>query len=143
MGSYNNSFVATCCRVADTSSTSISSASSFGSSIPSMHPFHFNYTFFNPTPHSYPMLHPKVPFPDSFKILQWNCNGLKNKLPEVTDFMFNNDIKIAAIQETKIPPVSSLKSFNGYNILRSDRGGGIAFVIHRDVFFSSASTLYN
>ena len=146
LGSYNNTFVASCCLGAASSSSSVSDSSPFASPIASSHSSsHYN------TPISSPHLSPPrlqsdimSISPESFRVLQWNCNGLRNKLPEITDFMFRNDIKIAAIQETKIPPSSSLSSFNGYHILRrdrTDRGGGLAFVLHHDVTFRQISPL--
>lgn len=78
----------------------------------------------------------------SLSILQFNCNGLRYKIHEVIQFMFTNDIKIGAIQETRLNPNTSLNLPHGYHILRKDRtkdsGGGIAFILHDDVQYSTA-----
>ncbi|XP_046802955.1 uncharacterized protein LOC124418958 [Lucilia cuprina] len=81
--------------------------------------------------------------PGVISILQFNCNGLQSKLPEITRFMQLNNIVVAAVQETKLTSNSSLHSCNGYNVLRKDRtrsnGGGIAFIIHNTVQYRALS----
>jgi len=57
--------------------------------------------------------------------------------------MARNNIKIAALQETKLRPTHRLQSSSSYNLLRSDRsrnyGGGLAFIIHRSVNYRPLS----
>lgn len=66
-------------------------------------------------------------------ILQFNCNGIRRKIDEILNYMETHDISIAAIQETKLSPISNFGLKDGYSIVREDRdtkGGGIAFVVH-------------
>ena len=74
---------------------------------------------------------------DSFKILQFNCNGLRNKIIELLNFMKDENIKITAIQESKLNNNSILPELGDYHLIRKDRlkdaGGGLAFLIHKDV----------
>jgi hypothetical protein len=58
--------------------------------------------------------------------------------------MEKNKIKIAAIQETKLTSKSKPKKTPGYTLLRKDRGtnkgGGLAFIIHQDIHFQVEPT---
>jgi hypothetical protein len=82
---------------------------------------------------------------DSFKVLQFNCNGLRNKIIEILDFMKDKNIKIAAIQESKLNSNSILPELGDYELIRKDRikdaGGGLAFLIHKDVRYESLPDL--
>ncbi|KAI5727897.1 hypothetical protein M8J77_008348 [Diaphorina citri] len=81
--------------------------------------------------------------PITFKILQYNCNGLRKKIDEIVNYMETNDILVAAIQETRLTVNSNLVSRDNYSILRKDRGkntgGGLAFIIHNSVQYSSVT----
>lgn len=74
---------------------------------------------------------------DSFKLLQFNCNGLRSKIIEIISFMKANQIKIAAIQETKLNESSTLPNLGDYVLIRKDRtkdaGGGLAFIVHNSI----------
>ena len=55
------------------------------------------------------------------------------------DFMTRHNIKIAAIQETKLDPKSKLPPFWNYAVVRKDRnrhGGGLALLIHHSIPYS-------
>ncbi|XP_053969088.1 uncharacterized protein LOC128870451 isoform X3 [Anastrepha ludens] len=73
----------------------------------------------------------------SFKLLQFNCNGLTSKVDEIVNFMSRHCIKIVAVQETKLHARSSLITRDGYNVHRHERerdnGGGLAFIVHHNV----------
>ena len=73
------------------------------------------------------------------KILQLNCNGIKNKYTELNLWLKENDIKIAAIQETKLTNKSKPPNFPNYTLIRKDRewdtGGGLAFLVHETIPF--------
>lgn len=58
--------------------------------------------------------------PSSFKILQWNCNGLRGCIQELLWFMERHDIKVAALQETKMTSIASISTPN-YSLVRVDR----------------------
>lgn len=72
--------------------------------------------------------------PAVIKILQFNCNGITNKIDEIVKFMEDNDILLAAIQETKLTHRSKLTNIGQFSLVRKDRGsnkgGGLAFIIH-------------
>ena len=103
-----------------------------------------------PAPNRRPPLLPNpmvqvVSIEQSFKILQLNINGLGSKLAELMDFLHQNSIMVACIQETKLSPKSSLKDgdLGDYSIIRRDRpggrGGGIAFLVHKSVHHAAAT----
>ena len=76
-----------------------------------------------------------------FKILQFNCNGLRNKITEIMLWMIEKDIKIAAFQETKLSENIQIGDLGNFTLLRKDRlkdsGGGLAFLIHNSIQFLS------
>ena len=59
--------------------------------------------------------------PNKLKIMQYNCNGISNKVYEIEHFMLSNDIKIAAIQETKFSKQNEDPKFIKFAIVRRDR----------------------
>ena len=65
---------------------------------------------------------------ETFRILQFNCNGLKNKLNECISYMERIQCKIGLFQETFLKPATKM-SHPSYSVLRKDRlrdkGGGI------------------
>ena len=72
------------------------------------------------------------------KILQFNANGLKNKFNELSNWLNNEDIKIAAIQETKFNTKSKIPTIPNYTLIfenRANNGGGVAFLIHKSLNF--------
>ena len=67
------------------------------------------------------------------------------KHDELLHFMKLNDIKIAAIQETKLTSKSKFKESPGFTTIRKDRGnnvkgGGLLFLIHESVPFQLVPT---
>ena len=77
------------------------------------------------------------------KFLQFNCNGIKGKVDQITDWLLENDIKVAALQETKLSDKSKTPVFaNGkYTVIRKDRGtnggGGLIFLIDESIQFET------
>ena len=73
----------------------------------------------------------------NLKILQYNCNGIKNKQTELVNWMKENDVKIAALQETKLSDKSKISDFSDYTLVRKDRkkdtGGGLAFLVNKTI----------
>jgi len=56
---------------------------------------------------------------------------LRNKIPYVNNFLFDNSIDVLSLAETKILDIS-LPCIVGYNLYRSDRsnkGGGVAIYV--------------
>ena len=75
----------------------------------------------------------------ALNILQLNINGLAGKAQELEMFLHKNNIKIAALQETKLSSRSRLK-FPHFTVVRLDRtnhGGGLALLIHESIQFST------
>ena len=73
------------------------------------------------------------------KILQFNCNGLRNKVTELIPWLTQNEVKIAALQETKLNSKSKDPFTADFTLVRKDRnkdkGGGLAFLIHKTIQF--------
>ena len=57
--------------------------------------------------------------------IQWNCNGLHNKVDNLRDLIVDRRISIVALQESKLKTDSRI-SFPGYNLVSRPRpsGGG-------------------
>ena len=65
---------------------------------------------------------------------------MSNKCEEILDFICANEIKIAALQETKLTARSKDPSFEGYSVVRKHRGsngGGLLFLIHQSIPFTA------
>ena len=73
---------------------------------------------------------------NTFNILQWNANDIGNKRTKLCIFLEAHNVKVAAIQESK------LKSPNiqNYTLVRQDRrlgpGGGLLFFSDISVSFT-------
>ena len=76
----------------------------------------------------------------TFKILQWNTNGIGNKQMELSIFLEAQKVKVAVIQEFKLTAQSRSPNIQNYTLLRQDRrlrpGGGLMFFIHNTVSFT-------
>ena len=82
--------------------------------------------------------------PSGLTFLQYNCNGVRNSLSELNNFLHENGVKVACLQETRLAAKIKDPSFPDYNLLRRDRpvgnGGGIAILIHHSVSFCPIDT---
>ena len=79
------------------------------------------------------------------KILQLNINGIKNKLTELTNFIYNHNIKVVVLQETKLSPNSNTPSIPNFTLIRRDRekeGGGLAIFIHKSIQFTDIPNIH-
>ena len=76
----------------------------------------------------------------NMKIMQWNCNGIGNKLHDLTQFVHENNIKIIALQETKLNAKSKPPTIPNFTLIRQDRerdmGGGLAYYVHSSINFT-------
>ena len=76
---------------------------------------------------------------EQFRLLQLNVNGIKNKQIELASYLFDQDITVAAIQETKLRPGQKDPKLSGYTIIRQDRpdgnGGGLLLAVRTSVSF--------
>lgn len=72
------------------------------------------------------------PDPPPFALLQFNCDGVRDKIHEIVRFMEQKNIKTKLIDKSKI-------SVPNYTILRKDSiirlGGGLAFMINSSIQF--------
>ena len=67
---------------------------------------------------------------DDIVIMQWNCDSLLRKVPELKDRLRRRNVGICLIQETKLSKKMSTPKIPGYTAIRTDRkvnisGGGI------------------
>ena len=91
---------------------------------------------------------PPNPTPPPQAFLQWNCNGLTSAAERLSQFLHLHNVKVAAIQETKLQPRNKNPRIPGYNLLRRDRpgggrGGGVALLIHHSVAFTPIDVSFN
>ena len=79
------------------------------------------------------------------KLLQWNCNGIGNKILELSNFVHTNNIKILVLQETKLTSKSQVPNIPNFTLVRKDRdrdtGGGLAIFIHDSIYFEPVQEL--
>ena len=79
----------------------------------------------------------------SFNILQWNANGIDNKQTELSIFLESHNVKVAAIQESKLTAKSRSPNIQNYTLVSHDRrqgpGGGLLLFIHNLVSFTRKS----
>lgn len=71
------------------------------------------------------------------KALSWNAQSLNNKISELSQFIEQNDIKIALISETWFRP-NSTYNLSNFSIYRADRlvnhnRGGVCVIIHNSI----------
>ncbi|MCP3666840.1 MAG: hypothetical protein GY696_30830, partial [Gammaproteobacteria bacterium] len=98
----------------------------------------------NPPPPANPPQRQPNPNSSTLNILQHNTNGITSKIHEILHYMEKHDIKIGAIQETKLTGKSKQLKTPNYTFVRKDRGvnkgGGLAFLVHKDVTFNLEKT---
>jgi exonuclease III len=68
-------------------------------------------------------------------ICYWNCRGLSNKKEITEDFLFEENIDIRAISETKYKPQNKqkFKSYNLFQLSKPDGAEGIAILSKRGI----------
>lgn len=76
----------------------------------------------------------------NINIMQLNCDGLRNKLPEILHVMEQNNIQIVAIQETKLSSNININA-HSFTVVREDRekDKGLAFLVHVSIKFRIVS----
>ena len=76
----------------------------------------------------------------TFNVLQFNANGIGNKLTELGVVLERNKVKVAVIQESKLTSKSKNPCIRNYTTVRKDRphghGGGLPVFIHESITFS-------
>ena len=77
---------------------------------------------------------------NSFTIMQFNANGIGNKLMELGEFLKRHNVKVAVIHESKFSSNSKTPSIQNFTTVRRDRrqgqGGGLLTLIHKSINFS-------
>ena len=98
-----------------------------------------------PNPQQTTTTHQNYNIDYKLKILQWNCNGIKTKLQELISFINQHQIKVIALQETKLNSNSTSPEIPNFTLVRKDRtkdrGGGIAIFVHKSILFAQAPNL--
>ena len=91
-----------------------------------------------PTPAHMPTISDKT-----FNLLQWNANGIGSKQTELSIFLEAHNVKVAAIQESKLTAKSRSPSIQNYTLVRHDRRqgprGGLLFFYSYSVSFTRKS----
>lgn len=71
----------------------------------------------------------------TIRICYWNADGIKDKIPELQNFLIDKQIDIMLLQETKLNPNNKLRILN-YEVYRRDRvthRGGVAIISKRNI----------
>ena len=67
--------------------------------------------------------------------MQFNANGIGNKLTESGEFLKRHNVKVVVIQESKLSSNSKTPSIQNFTTVRKDRrqgqGGGFLTLIHK------------
>ena len=79
--------------------------------------------------------------PGSIVAMQWNCDHLSSKIPELEGWLCKNDVDVAMVQETKLRDEDGVVCVRGYDVVRRDRwrggrsrysrGGGLVTLVRR------------
>lgn len=75
------------------------------------------------------------------RILNWNCNSIRNKIFELYSFMLKSNIKVACLTETKLRTDIKIPKHKDYRMVRLDNDGGdsphggVAIIIHKSLGF--------
>ena len=77
----------------------------------------------------------------SIVVMQWNCDHLSSRIPELEVWLRKNDVDVAVVQETKLRAEDGEVRVRGYEMLRRDRwrggrsrysrGGGLVTLVRR------------
>ena len=74
---------------------------------------------------------------NSFTIMQFNANGMDNKLTELREFLERHSVKVAEIQEPNLSSNSKTPSIQNFTTVRKERrqgqGGGLLTLIHKAI----------
>ena len=77
------------------------------------------------------------------RILQWNCNGIRPKASRLREYMEQERVDVALIQETHLNPHHGFTMGPDFQVFRKDRIShkGRQFHIHRRGFIDCYSVL--
>ena len=72
--------------------------------------------------------------------MQFNANGIGNKLTELGEFLKRHNVKVVVIQESKLSSNSKTQSIQNFTTVGKDhrqgQGGGLLTLIHKSINFS-------
>ena len=81
----------------------------------------------------------RIAFQNKLKIHQWNAGGIHPKFVEFRDWLFNSDVDVLAVQESKLRKTDKTPFIKGYITVQKDRnnilGGGLLLFIWTDIVF--------
>ena len=77
----------------------------------------------------------------TFNILQWNANGIGNKQTELSIFLEAHDVKVAAIQESKLTAKSRSPNIQKYTLVRQDRRQGLGGSLPGFLFITKSASI--
>ena len=75
----------------------------------------------------------------TFNILQWNANGISNKQTALSIFLYAHNVKVAAIQESKLTAKSRSPNIQNHTLVQQDRRRPrrrLTVFIHNSVSFT-------
>jgi len=76
---------------------------------------------------------------DKIRLIQWNCDGIRNKIIELRQRVIDQEIDVILIQETKLEKNHKTPDIPGFAPWRVDRknkkGGGLIAYIKRSIIF--------
>ena len=80
----------------------------------------------------------------SLRILQWNADGIRTGLPELTQMVRDVDVDVVLIQESKLGPEDQTPNLPGFAVARRDRltgprGGGLLTFVRENLPFREVS----
>ena len=80
----------------------------------------------------------------SFSILQWNADGIRTALPELTQLVREVDPDVVLIQESKLGSGDRTPTLPGFAVARKDRsagprGGGLLTYVKNDLPFNEVA----
>ena len=82
----------------------------------------------------------QISYDSSFNVLQFNANGIDNKLTELRVVLERNKVKVAVIHESKLSSKSKNPCIRNYTTVRihrpHDHGRGILIFIQKSITFS-------
>ena len=80
---------------------------------------------------------------EKLRILQWNADGLRNKIIELRKRAIDQDLDVLLIQESHLEPNQPSPSIPGFAALRVDRknkkGGGLISYVKKSIIFEKNS----
>lgn len=57
-------------------------------------------------------------------VMQWNCDHLRSKIPELEQWLQDHGVVVAALQETKLREEDGIVKVRGFEVVRRDRCRG-------------------